>query len=114
MINRHSPAPWGYQYNPYILQATGNDASDTVGREIPAFEIFDAEGNRIFNTNEDMPEEIQEANACLATAAPKLLDALRLAQRALNTAPRFRVGDTDSYQIAAEVDEVLRKATSGG
>lgn len=36
--------------------------------------------------------------------------ALRLALRALNTAERFRVGDTDSYSIAgfieAELEEV--------
>ena len=38
-----------------------------------------------------------------------LIAALRLAQRALNTAPRFRVGDTDSYQIAAKVDAALAK-----
>lgn len=36
-----------------------------------------------------------------------LLEALRLAQRALNTAPRFRVGDTDSYAIAAQVDRAI-------
>jgi hypothetical protein len=58
-----------------------------------------------------MPSEMQEANACLATAAPELLEALLLAQRALNTAPRFRVGDTDSYKIAAQVDKAI-KATN--
>ena len=39
----------------------------------------------------------------------ELIAALRLAQQALNTAPRFRVGDTDSYQIAARVDTALAK-----
>jgi hypothetical protein len=29
------------------------------------------------------------------------IDTLKLALRALNTAPRFRVGDTDSYKIAS-------------
>ncbi len=52
------------------------------------------------------------ANACLIAAAPAMLDALRMAQRALNTAPRFRVGDTDSYKIAATVDNVIVKATA--
>jgi len=42
---------------------------------------------------------------------PQWLEALRLAQRALNTAPRFRVGDTDSYKIAAMVDEAIEIAT---
>jgi hypothetical protein len=36
-----------------------------------------------------------------------LVDALELALRALNTAPRFRVGDTDSYAIAARIEAVL-------
>jgi hypothetical protein len=99
----HSPTPWSYEYNPYTLQMAGAD-----DRELPAFEILDAEQNKIFDTNEDMPSEIQEANACLAAAAPGLLEALVLAQRALNTAPRFRVGDTDSYKIAAPVDKAIK------
>lgn len=56
----------------------------------------------------DVPLNI--ANARLATAAPTTLEALRLAQRALNTAPRFRVGDTDSYRIAAIVDKAIAEA----
>jgi hypothetical protein len=102
----HSPAPWSYGYSPYTLQRAGAD-----DRELPAFEIFDADHNKIFDTNEDLPADIQEANACLATAAPAMLEALRLAQSALNTAPRFRVGDTDSYQIAAQVDHAIAEAT---
>ena len=46
----------------------------------------------------------------LIQAAPALLEALRQAQEALNTAPRFRVGDTDSYKIAAEVDSAIARA----
>ena len=105
---QHSPAPWSYDYSPYTLERGG--AEET---ELPAFEIFDAEQNKIFDTNEDMPSDIQEANARLATAAPAMLEALRLAQRALNTAPRFRVGDTDSYEIAAIVDAAIKAATRG-
>ena len=86
---------------------------DAAAEELPAFEIFDAEQNKIFDTNEDMPCEIQEANARLATAAPTMLEALRLAQSALNTAPRFRVGDTDSYKIAAQVDKAIAEADAG-
>jgi hypothetical protein len=37
----------------------------------------------------------------------RMREALTLAQRALNAAPRFQVGDTDSYEIAALVDQVL-------
>jgi hypothetical protein len=106
-LTTHSPAPWSYEYNPYTLQrARINDG------ELAAFEIFDAEGNKVFDTNEDMPREIQEANACLAAAAPQLLEALRLAQRALNIAPRFRVGDTDSYKIVAQVDEAIKTSNT--
>jgi hypothetical protein len=51
--------------------------------------------------------------AAMIELQTKMLDALLLAQRALNTAPRFRVGDTDSYRIAAQVDEAI-KATAAG
>lgn len=50
----------------------------------------------------------------LMHAAPRLLDALSLAQRALNNAPRFPVGETDSYRIASLVDEALAAARSSG
>lgn len=40
----------------------------------------------------------------------QLVAALKLAQRALNTAPSFRVGDTTSYRIAAQVDAALAAA----
>ena len=105
-ITSHSAAPCSCVYSPYTLQTAGVD-----DRELPAFEIFDAEGNKVFDTNEGMPAEIQEANASLATAAPALLEALLLAQRALNTAPRFREGETESYKIATRVDEAI-KATN--
>lgn len=45
-------------------------------------------------------------------AVPVLLEALLLSQQALNTAPRFRVGDTDSYRIAVVVDAAVAQATS--
>jgi hypothetical protein len=106
---KHSPAPWSYEYNPYTVHRDGADDS-----ELAAFEICDAEQDRIFDTNEDMPCELQEANACLAAAAPVMLEALLLAQRALNTAPRFRVGDTDSYKIAAQVDEAIKATSTRG
>ena len=69
-----SPAPWTYAYNPYTAQR-GNAAAE----ELPAFEVFDAEQNKVFDTNEDMPCEVQEANARLAKAAPALLAALSFA-----------------------------------
>ena len=36
-----------------------------------------------------------------------LIDALKLALFALNTAPRFRTGLTDSYRIAAQLERAL-------
>jgi hypothetical protein len=53
---------------------------------------------------------ISEADARLLEAAPVMRDALKLAQQALNTAPRFRVGETDSYKIASAVDKALAAA----
>jgi hypothetical protein len=106
----HSPFPWYYEYSPYTVQAA-SDTSDPVAKELPAFVVYDAECNKIFDTNEDTPAELQEANAHLASAIPGMLAALQLAQAALNTAPRFRVADTDSYKIAATVDRALAEAT---
>ena len=61
-----SPAPWAYEYNPYTVRLTGDRDSNAAGTELPAYEVFDAEGNKVFDTDEDMPGEIQEANACRA------------------------------------------------
>jgi hypothetical protein len=76
MNANHSPAPWSYQYSPYTIRDPGAEAACTVGDDVPAFEVFDADGNKVFDTNEDTPSELQEANACLASAAPRLLATL--------------------------------------
>jgi hypothetical protein len=70
----HSPAPWSYEYNPYTVRSEASPLG--VGAEIPAFEIFDADCNKIFDTNEDTPAELQEANARMGAAAPRLLASL--------------------------------------
>jgi hypothetical protein len=62
-----SPAPWSYDYSPYRCQD---------GREIPAFEVYDAHGDKVFDTNEDTPCELQEQNARLVAAAPEMRQAL--------------------------------------
>jgi hypothetical protein len=108
MTTSYSPAPWSYGYNPYSVRSSGAE------QELPAFEILDANQDKVFDTNEDTPPELQEANARLATAAPVMLETLRLAQRALNTAACFRVGDTDSYQIATRVDRAIAEAATSG
>ena len=71
---KHSPAPWAYAYSPYTVRST-HDARG-VGAEIPAFEIFDSDGSKVFDTNEDTPESLQEANARMGAAAPRLMAAL--------------------------------------
>jgi hypothetical protein len=72
----HSPAPWSYGYSPYTVRTPGTHGTKNVGDDIPAYEIFDADGNKVFDTNEDTPAELQEANACLGSAAPRLLASL--------------------------------------
>jgi len=64
---QYSPSPWSYEYNPYTSRS---------GAEIPAFEIFDADCNKVFDTNEDTPCDLQEANARIGAAAPRLLATL--------------------------------------
>lgn len=49
----------------------------------------------------------------LAKAAPNMLAALLMAQQALNEAPRFRVGKTNSYKIAGRVDQAIAEAKGG-
>ena len=71
---RHSPAPWGYEYSPWTIRSEHHTRG--VGAEVPAYEIFDDDGNKLFDTNENSPADLQEANACLATAAPRLLASL--------------------------------------
>ena len=68
----HSPAPWSYEYNPYRVRRE----PDGIESELPAFEIFDADCNKVFDTNEDTPCELQEANARMASSAPRLLASL--------------------------------------
>ena len=79
----HSPGPWGYEYNPYTLRRPGETPGETVETELPAYEVFDNDGNKVFDTHEDAPAEAQEANARLGSAAPALLAALRECVRLL-------------------------------
>ena len=102
IILTHTPGPWDCDLD-YIV------APDPNGRHP---DIYIAE---IAHSDEEgrvaSPEQ-QHANRQLITAAPAMLEALLLAQRALNTARRFRVGDTDSYDIAAIVDKAIATATT--
>lgn len=99
--NNHTPGPWQQEWQ-FIVAPD----PDGIHPDIYIAEIAEEDGeDRIAS-----PEQ-QAANGRLITAAPELLAALRLAQRALNTAPRFRVGDIDSYQIASIVDQAVALTT---
>jgi hypothetical protein len=96
--SEYSPAPWGYEYSPWTVRSE-YDPRD-VGTEIPAYEIFDAEGNKLFDTNNDTPGELQEANACLASAAPRLLAALLVCADLLADYDEAEGEEGDAYREA--------------
>src|SRR5258708_24610792 len=68
----YSPAPWSYECSPYRSRR----GEDGIESELPAFEVFDADCNKVFDTIEDTPCELQEANARMAASAPRLLASL--------------------------------------
>lgn len=86
----HSPAPWAYEYSPY----QGRNG------EIPAFEIFDADGNKVFDSNEDTDAELQEANARLGSTAPRLLAALIVCAALLADHDEAEGEEGDAYREA--------------
>ena len=97
----HTPGPWDCDLD-YIV------APDPNGRHP---DIYIAEIAHSDDEGRVASHEQQHGNRQLITAAPEILQALLLAQRALNAAPRFCVGDTDSYRIAVIVDDAVRTAT---
>lgn len=98
IVAKHTPAPWAYDKETGRIYHADGDVEPTVA-------VVDLE-----NTS---PEQAK-ADGCLIAAAPRMLAALTLAQHALNTARRFRVGDTDSYKIATVVDRAIAEATADG
>lgn len=100
-----SPAPWAYEYSPYTLQN---------GRELPAFEVFDDDGNKLFDSNEDTPEALQEANSRLASAAPSLWAALRECVRLLADHSDSDGEEGDAYRFAVEALELAVSKPSSG
>lgn len=93
-----SPAPWTYGFSPYAVQSEASPLG--VGAEIPAYEIFDADGNKLFDTNEDSPAELQEVNACLASTAPRLLAALIVCGNLLADYDEAEGEEGDAYREA--------------
>jgi len=96
---------WTYGYNPYRVQR-----GDEPGFELPAFEIFDADGNKLFDTNEDMPAEVQEANARLAAAAPDLLAVL---DHCAMLVADYDEHDGEECETYRDAIAVINKATAG-
>lgn len=97
-LKAHSPAPWGFAYNPYIVRSESSPLG--IGAEIPAFEIFDAGGNKVFDTNEDTDADLQEANARLASTAPRLLAALAVCANLLADFDTSDCEEGDAYREA--------------
>ena len=84
----HSPGPWSCEYSPY-------------NGGIPAYEVIDAEGNTVFDTNERTPAELQEANARLGAAAPKLLEALDyLLEQTIDQDLKYGIGLSEGEEDA--------------
>ena len=102
---KYSPAPWAYEYNPYTVGSV--DSPLDGGAELPAFEVFDDDGNKVFDTNEDMPAELQEANARLAAAAPRLLASL---VRCANLLADFDESDGEEGQAYREALAAIHEA----
>ncbi len=97
----YPPAPWAYEYSPY----QGRNG------EIPAFEIFDADGNKVFDTNEDTDADLQEANARLGSTAPRLLAALIVCANLLADYDETEGEEGDAYREAlAAIDEATGRA----
>jgi hypothetical protein len=57
---------WTNDYSPYTAQD---------GNEIPAYEVFDENGEKILDTNENLPAARQEEIAQLASITPVLVTA---------------------------------------
>jgi hypothetical protein len=105
---KHSPAPWSYEYSPWTVRSEHD--SRGVGAEIPAYEIFDADANKVFDTNEDTPAERQEANARMGAAAPRLVMALVECARLLADYDESDGEEGDAYREAVAA---ITEATGG-
>jgi hypothetical protein len=104
---QHSPAPWSYDYRPYRIRK----GEDGIESELPAFEIVDADCNKIFDTNENTTCELQEANARMAVAAPRLLASLVTCANLLADYDESNGPEGDAYREAVvAITEATRRA----
>ena len=108
ITSAHSPAPWNYEYNPYTVGSKNSPLSTDA--EIPAFDVFDHDGNKVFDTNEDSPCELQEANACLGATAPRLLASLVTCANLLADYDESDGPEGDAYREALAA---IAEATGG-
>jgi len=89
---------WAFEYLPYIAQD---------GHEIPCFRIYPEDSPEAFiaQTNEDLPLDIQYANARLIATAPELLTAAGL------VIARWSRGDL--AEAVRQLDIAVNAATGG-
>jgi hypothetical protein len=105
---KHSPAPWSYDYSPYRVRRE----PDGIESELPAFEVFDDDGNKVFDTNEDTPSELQEANAYMGASAPRLLASLVTCANLLADYDEADGPEGEAYREAlAAIDEATGRTT---
>lgn len=104
MTALHTPTPWS------LLDAAFEDeililSDETRVASIPVWNDDDDTSTLCDQSHANADFIVRACNAHDAFAAT-----LRLALRALNTAPRFRVEATDSYKIASAIEQALRDA----
>jgi hypothetical protein len=92
-----------------VTEATPTVAflSDDTGEDVAVLERLPGE---LYESAAPLGGDDWQSMIDLVAAAPELLSALRQSVTALNMAPRFRVGDTDSYAIASACDRAISKA----
>jgi hypothetical protein len=93
-----SPGPWSYEYNPYRVRRE----PDSIESELAAFEVFDAEGDKVFDTNEDTDAGLQEANARLGSSAPRMLATLIACANLLADYEEAEGEEGDAYRDAMD------------
>ena len=107
MRPQHTPTPWFYNRDEGGFQGHSISTADRVICEvIPPYDpgIDD----------DDEADSIAACNARFIVRAcnthTEVIEALIAAITALNTARRFRVGNTDSYAIASHLERTLANA----
>jgi hypothetical protein len=106
----HSPAPWYHEFSPYRVRISGAHGSKKPGDLIPTYGVYDVYGDKVFDTNEDTADALQEANARLGSAAPRLLAALIDCASLLTDCEG---SDGEEYEAWREAIAAIAEATGG-